>query len=67
MTRTINVEGMTCMHCAKAVTMALEKLDGVTKAEVDLKKKTATIETNDDKLTNEMLSIAVENAGFKLK
>ncbi len=43
MTTTIRVEGMTCMHCVGAVTRALENVPGVTKAEVSLEQKRATV------------------------
>jgi copper chaperone len=32
----LNIEGMTCEHCAKAVKGALERVPGVERAEVDL-------------------------------
>ncbi|KAI4452923.1 atp7 isoform b [Holotrichia oblita] len=63
----MSLKGMTCMHCAGAVTKALEKLNGVTKATVDLKKKTVIVEISSDKVTNEMLRATIENAGYELK
>ena len=32
----LKVTGMTCQHCVRAVTTALERVPGVDKAEVDL-------------------------------
>ena len=32
----LEVTGMTCQHCVRAVTTALERVPGVDKAEVDL-------------------------------
>ena len=47
MKKIISVEGMSCEHCVAAVKSALEKLDGVKAAKVDLKKKTATVKLSD--------------------
>lgn len=39
----LNVEGMTCGHCQSAVKNALESVDGVQSAEVDLQSGTAIV------------------------
>ncbi len=39
----LKIEGMTCQHCVASVKNALEKVAGVTKAEVDLEGKKVTI------------------------
>lgn len=39
----IKIEGMTCGHCVRAVTTALEKLPGVERVEVDLTSGTAVL------------------------
>ena len=46
MSETLNlkVEGMTCGHCAKAVTGALPALDGEARVQVDLAAGTVSIE-----------------------
>lgn len=36
MTQTLQVQGMTCGHCAHAVTEELSELDGVTSVDVQL-------------------------------
>lgn len=59
----ITVEGMACEHCVNAVKTALEELDGVKSAKVDLKKKTATVKSKDE-ISNESISNAIANAGF---
>ena len=43
MEKTIKIEGMHCMNCAGAVTRALESIDGVSKAMVNLEAKEAVI------------------------
>lgn len=63
MKKVISVEGMSCEHCAASVKSALEKLDGVKSAKVDLKKKSATVKLNDD-VADDVLKSAVTDAGF---
>jgi copper chaperone len=58
----LRVEGMTCMHCVKAVTDALSEVPGVTAVrEVSLETGTATVEGSPDPgaLVN-----AVKEAGY---
>ena len=59
----LNIEGMSCAHCVKHVTEALEALDGV-KAEVSLEAKTATVEYNGAVTLDEMKA-AVIDAGYE--
>jgi copper chaperone len=40
----LNVEGMSCEHCVKAVKNAVGKLPGVSGVAVDLKAKTVMVE-----------------------
>ena len=59
----LNIEGMTCMHCVKAVTEALSEVPGVTKVQdVSLEKGTATVEGSPDP---EALVSAVKEAGYQ--
>lgn len=62
---TINVEGMTCGHCAMRVEKALEGVDGVKDAKVDLEGKRATVKVDEDKADKARLVAAVEEAGYK--
>ena len=43
MSTTLNVNGMTCMHCVGAVKKALERVPGVETAEVSLEKAQAVV------------------------
>ncbi len=63
MKKIISVEGMSCEHCAAAVKNALEELDGVKSAKVELKKKSATVKLSEN-VADDVLSAAVTNAGF---
>ena len=63
MERVLKIEGMSCKHCVNAVKNALNAIDGVNSAEVDLEKKTAIVEAS-DKVTDDMLREAVEEEGY---
>ena len=61
--KTVVIEGMMCEHCKKAVTKALEGIDGATGAEVDLEAKTGVVTGN---VTDEAIKAAVEDAGYEV-
>ena len=60
----INVEGMSCEHCEKAVKGAIGSLDGVSNVIVDLESKQVTVEG--ENLQDNLLKDAVEDAGYDL-
>ncbi|MHB8147787.1 MAG: heavy-metal-associated domain-containing protein [Vulcanimicrobiaceae bacterium] len=64
-TTTISVQGMTCDHCVRHVTQALEALPAVRSVAVDLAQKTATIQS-DGPLERSELAAALEEAGYAL-
>ncbi len=64
--KTLSVEGMSCEHCVKRVTEALEKVEGVKKAKVDLKKKSAVV-VLEQEVADETLVAAVVDAGYQAK
>ena len=61
---TINIDGMSCMHCVASVNNALQDLDGVNSVEVSLEQKNAVVEFDDTKLSAEDLINTVEDIGF---
>jgi copper chaperone len=61
----LSVRGMTCSGCVNGVKGALEKVPGVTKAEVSLEKNEAAVTYEKGKTTPEELVKAVEKAGYK--
>lgn len=63
MKKVISIDGMSCEHCAASVKTALENLDAVKSAKVDLKKKNAVVKLNDD-VADDVLTAAVSDAGF---
>lgn len=66
MKKTIKIEGMMCMHCVEHVNKALSEIQGVTAVDVNLKKKTATVEI-ECTVTDDMLKAAIEAAGYVVK
>ena len=65
MEKTMKIEGMMCGHCEMHTKKALEALDGVAKAEVSHEKGTAIVTLNQE-VSNEVLTKAVEDAGYKV-
>ena len=66
MKKTIKIEGMMCQHCVAHVTKALQGVLGVSGIEVNLKKKTATVELSQD-INDETVKTAIEEAGYEVK
>lgn len=61
----LKIEGMMCQHCQKHVHDALSKMDGVTSVDVNLEKKTATVESNAE-ISREAFKAVIEEAGYEL-
>ena len=64
MEKKLNVEGMMCQHCVTHVKGALEGVDGVTEAVVDLEAGTAVAKCAGD-VADEALVAAVKQAGYE--
>lgn len=57
----LKIEGMTCGHCSASVKRALEKVEGVVSAEVDLEAGSARVEGSPDLAA---LVAAVQEEGY---
>ena len=64
--KTIKIEGMQCNHCKMTVEKVLNAIEEITKVEVNLENKTATIETTKE-VEDEKIKEVIENAGFIVK
>jgi copper chaperone len=62
---TIKIEGMSCKHCVMAVKKAIESLNGVQSAEVDLEAKQAIVDFDEKKLKLEDIRAAIQEAGYE--
>lgn len=63
MKKQINIEGMSCEHCVKHVTNALNELVSITSVTVDLKGNNAVIELINDVNDSEIKDV-IEDAGY---
>jgi mercuric ion binding protein len=63
-TAVLDVQNMTCGLCPVTVKKALEKVPGVSQAQIDFQKKTATVTFDADKATAVGLVKATTEAGF---
>jgi len=60
----VKVKGMSCQHCVKSVTTALEALDGVVNVTVDLPSGTATYEMSKP-VDKAVVVKAINEVGFQ--
>lgn len=63
---TLRIEGMTCAACSNRVERALQKVEGVSSAAVNLSTERASIEYNPQTVSEEVLRQAVEKAGYQV-
>ncbi|MAO64295.1 MAG: heavy metal translocating P-type ATPase [Balneola sp.] len=63
--RTLKIEGMHCASCVSSVQQALEELDGVQQANVNLATESASV-TYSGNLTLDDFEKAIERAGYEL-
>ena len=57
----LQVEGMTCGHCVKAVTRSVQAVDDTAQVDVDLAGKTVRVETKADITA---VKAAIDDAGY---
>ena len=65
MKKKIMIDGMSCGHCEKSVSDALQKVSGVSSVEVNLDGKYAVV-ICEDSVQDHKLKNAVEDAGFEV-
>lgn len=59
-----NVEGMSCGHCVKAITLALQTKDPAASVRIDLSAKEVGVETV---LTADQVIAAISEEGYGIK
>jgi len=59
------IKGMHCASCVRVLERALNKVDGVSQANVNLASEKATVTYDSSKVTNDHLSSAVAKVGYK--
>lgn len=65
MQKKLNIEGMSCVSCAKGIRQALEDVDGVESAAVNFATSQAIVEVNEHFDKDNALIKAVEKAGYQ--
>lgn len=60
------VEGMTCASCVARVEKTLSKIDGITNVSVNLATKKATFEFDEQTVSQDDITNAIEDAGYKI-
>lgn len=65
MEKTLKIKGMSCSHCAMRVEKALNKIDGVEEAKVDLAAYSAKV-TLSKPVENDAFFEALDDAGYQL-
>jgi len=61
---TLSVQGMTCGHCEKAVSQALENLPGVTSVKVHLETGKVEVTYDNAQVTIADMTKAIEDQGY---
>jgi P-type Cu+ transporter len=61
---TLDIGGMTCASCVRRVEKVLAKLDGVSRAEVNLATEAASVVYDPTKIDPEQLTTAIASAGY---
>lgn len=64
-TVTIPIAGMTCAACASRIEKVVSKLDGVTKASVNLATEKATVEYDPQKVKIAIIKQSIDKIGYK--
>jgi copper chaperone len=62
--RVINVEGMSCEHCVKAVMDATTELAGVHEVDVNLEAGTVTLDFDPDAVSLDKIKETIEDQGY---
>jgi copper chaperone CopZ len=57
------VEGMTCDHCVRSITKAIQAIDAQARVDVDLPRGTVAIDGNVDA---DRATAAIEEAGYRV-
>jgi copper chaperone len=63
---TLNVDGMSCEHCVKAIKNAVGALAGVNDVAVDLGAKTVTVEYDSAQSSLDNIKFEIEDQGYDI-
>jgi len=63
---TLSVPDISCNHCKSSIEGALVPMEGVTKAEVDISKRSVAISFDDDALTLDTIIRTIDDQGYEV-
>jgi copper chaperone len=61
---TLNVEGMSCNHCVKAIEGSVGALNGISSVKVDLKASKVDVEYNPQDVSLDKIKEEIEDQGY---
>ncbi|NHC40139.1 copper chaperone CopZ [Bacillus sp. MM2020_1] len=64
---TLNVQGMSCGHCVKAVEGSVVALNGVSSVKVDFKAAKVDVEFNNQEVSLEKIKETIDDQGYDVK
>ncbi|HWK22939.1 copper chaperone CopZ [Ureibacillus composti] len=64
---TLNVKGMSCGHCVKAVEGSVGALKGIEKVAVDLQAGKVNVEFNQQQVTVDQIKEAIDDQGYDVE
>jgi copper chaperone len=64
---TLNVKGMSCGHCIKAIEGSVGKLSGVNSVKVNLDSGTVKVEFNSNEVTLNSIKETIDNQGYDVQ
>ncbi|AJD90116.1 copper chaperone CopZ [Jeotgalibacillus malaysiensis] len=64
---TLNVEGMSCQHCVKAVESNVGEMSGVDAVKVHLDQGTVDVSYQDSSVTVDQIKDVIEDQGYDVK
>jgi copper chaperone len=64
---TLNVQGMSCGHCVKAVEGSVGVLNGVSSVKVDLKAATVDVEFDGKQVSLDQIKETIDDQGYDVK
>ncbi|QFT87337.1 Copper chaperone CopZ [Bacillus sp. THAF10] len=65
-TVTLNVNGMSCGHCVKAVEGSVGELKGVNAVKVDLAAGTVAVEYSNEEVTVDQIKETIDEEGYEV-
>ncbi|MCF8720650.1 heavy-metal-associated domain-containing protein [Nitrospina gracilis] len=63
---TLRVDGMTCGHCVETVSKAVSSIPGVSKVDVDLQKKSVTVDFDEGETGLADIKSKITDAGYEV-